>query len=141
MSDRFRLTPPKVVLSEREVIEACTPVLRQRGYWLKRNHVGRFMTPSRDGGYPPSEWVTMGPPGIMDYIAVHEFWPAFFVEFKRKGKQLRDTQQTEFETIQFGFRLNAVMIDSIQDLSDFLSGHESRAREKMLQAAPATRSI
>jgi hypothetical protein len=125
---RFQLTPPRVVLSEAEVIDRCEEVLRKRGYWLKRNHVGKFRTPA-------DEWITMGPPGIMDYIAVHETWPAFFIEFKRRGKRLRDDQQTQFEEIQFGYRLAAVMIDSVEELSDFLSGHESRARQRVLQTA------
>jgi hypothetical protein len=130
----FRLTSPRIVMTERDVIHNCTAVLRQRGYWLKRNHVGRFVTPSGD-------WVTMGPPGIMDYIAVHETWPAFFVEFKRPGEVLRDTQQTEFQEIQFGYRLAAVMIDSVHELIDFLSGHESRARQRALQACPGPESL
>jgi hypothetical protein len=116
------------VVTERDVIHNCTIVLRQRGYWLKRNHVGKFRTPSDD-------WVIMGPPGIMDFIAVHETWPAFFIEFKRPREVLRETQLTKFEEIQFGFRLAAVMIDSAEELSDFLNGHESRARQRVLQTA------
>jgi hypothetical protein len=127
MSDRFRLTSPRVVMTESDVTERCEAALRQRGYWLKRNHVGLFKT-------PPGDWVTMGPTGIMDYLAVHETWPAFFLEFKRKGKTLRETQQTQFEEVQFGYRLAAVMVDSVEELIDWLGGHESRARQRVLQA-------
>jgi hypothetical protein len=50
---RFQLTPQKVDLSEDDVIDDCRRVLRQRGYWLKRNHVGRFRT-------IVNTWITMG---------------------------------------------------------------------------------
>jgi hypothetical protein len=129
MSQRFQLTSPRVVLSEGQVIADCRKVLRRRGYWLKRNHVGRFRTVTDD-------WITMGPTGIMDYIAVHETWPAFFVEFKRKGEELRRDQQTTFGQVQFGYRLAAVMVDSAEELIDFVNGHESRARKRALQASP-----
>jgi hypothetical protein len=129
MSDHFQLTSPRVELSEAEVIDQCKRTLRQRGYWLKRNHAGLFLTPQGD-------WITMGPPGIMDYVAVHETWPAFFVEFKRKSKVLRGNQQITFEKVQFGYRLAAVMVESAEALIDFINGHESRARRRVLQSIP-----
>jgi len=103
------------------VIEDCTAVLAKRGYWLRRNPVGKFRTLS-------GSLVEFGPVGIPDYTAVHGKYPAFFVEFKRPGKTLRDTQYDKFPKIQFGYKLAAVMVDSKEQLVDFLEGHERRAR-------------
>jgi hypothetical protein len=116
----FRLTEPKIRLSEAEVIEDCNKILRRRGWWLRRNPVGKFLTLS---GNP----VFFGPDGIPDYTAVHARYPAFFLEFKRPGKVLREDQQTKFAEIQLGYRLAAVMVDSVDQLVDFLRGHEARA--------------
>ena len=121
----FRLTEPKTRMSEADVIADCTQVLNKRGYWLHRNPVGMFRTLS---GNP----VEFGPVGIPDYTAIHGTYPAFFIEFKRPGKVLRPSQREKFSKIQFGFRLNAVMVDSVEQLIEWLSGHE----KKTLRNAP-----
>jgi hypothetical protein len=119
----FRLTPPTITLTEAQVVKQCIDYLKARNYWCRKNHVGRFKTMA--GG-----WIIEGPVGIPDYIAAHELYPAFFIEFKRKGKLLRPTQQTEFEVIQFGFRLAAVMVDSLEELMTWLDGYEARVRAR-----------
>lgn len=115
----FRLTPPTVELTEADVIQKCKKLLDRRGYWLKRNPVGKFQTPS-------GNWVDIGPAGIPDFTAVHRDYPAFFIEFKRPGKVLRPNQQTKFSEIQFGYSLHAVMVDSVEQLEEWLGGHERR---------------
>lgn len=116
----FRLTAPKLRLSEDEVIAQCAKILEQRGYWLRRNPVGRFRSLS-------GNWVDFGPVGIPDYTAIHARYPAFFIEFKKPGKLLRESQISKFQKIQFGYRLAAVMVDSVEQLMDWLSGHEARS--------------
>jgi hypothetical protein len=71
--------------------------------------------------------VDFGPEGIPDYTAIHAKFPAFFIEFKRPGKLLRPAQDTKFVEIQFGYRLAAVMVDSVEQLEEWLGGHEERA--------------
>lgn len=117
---RFKLTPPKIELSEKDVIRQCTDVLRLRGYWVQRNHVGKFQT--IDG-----RWIKMGPPGIPDYTAIRAEYPAIFIEFKRPGKTLRPTQRQRFGEIQEAYRLHAVMIDSLEGLLEYLARHERRS--------------
>jgi hypothetical protein len=117
----FRLTSPAIKRSEDDVIEQCLAFLKRRGYWCQRNPVGKWKNVFSNN------IMTMGPVGIPDYIAVHGIYPAFFVEFKRPGKFLRATQQTQFQVIQFGFRLQAVMVDSLEELMRWLEGHEARA--------------
>lgn len=119
----FKLTPEKPVVTEADVTNRCIMILRKRGYWVQRNPVGMFRTLS---GNP----VEFGPVGIPDYTAIHKTYPAFFVEFKRPGKVLRESQRTKFSEVQLFFRLAAVMVDSAEELVAFLEGHEARAQKK-----------
>lgn len=119
----FRLTSPVIKLSEADVVDQCVGYLKARGYWCRPNHVGRFRTMA--GG-----WITEGPEGCPDYTALHGEYPGFLIEFKRPGKRLRPTQRTQFQVIQFGFRLAAVMVDSLDELIRWLDGHEARARAR-----------
>ena len=116
---QFSLTAKPLRLSEADVVGQCRDYLQARGYWLQRNPVGKYTAPS-------GSTATFGPVGIPDYTAIHGDYPAFFVEFKRPGKKLRPTQVSQFAKIQFGYRLNAVMVDSLEQLIEWLRGHESR---------------
>ena len=118
---RFALSPSKPLYTEADVIQRCRAILERRGYWLQRNPVGLYQCVS------DKSWAKFGPEGIPDYTAIHAKYPAFFVEFKRPGKLLREAQQTKFGEIQFGYGLAAVMVDSPEMLVDFLNGHELRA--------------
>jgi len=95
--------------------------LRLRGYWCIRQHVGLFRT--KDG-----RWIRMGTPGTPDWATMHARYPGFFVEFKRPGADLSQEQATKFFEIQCGYRLAAVMIDSVDKLVAWLDAHEKRAR-------------
>jgi hypothetical protein len=117
----FRLTPERTDVSEADVIRNCVAILRKRGYWVQRNPVGMFKTLA---GKP----VEFGPVGIPDYTAIHRSYPAFFIEFKRPGKKLREDQRTRFSQVQLFYRLAAVMVDSAEELVAFLDGHERRAK-------------
>jgi len=129
---RFRLTPPRPApRSEAEVIKECIGYLGRRGYWCHRNPVGRFQSMT-------GHWAEFGPPGIPDYTAIHGSYPAFFVEFKRPGKKLRETQAARFHELElYGFA--TVMAASVEDLIDFLDGHEERARTRLIIATAMAR--
>jgi hypothetical protein len=57
----FRLTPQRIQLSENDVEEACVNLLRYRGYWPVRQHVGKVRTPD-------DRWITLGAPGLPDWL-------------------------------------------------------------------------
>lgn len=120
----FALTSPKVKLLEKDVIKQCLDLLEYRQWWVKRNPVGKYRHAVT------GNWAEFGPPGIPDYLAVHEVYPAFFIEFKRPGGKLRPTQLSEFRILQTSFRLAAVKVDSLEALKEFLREHEGRARAR-----------
>jgi hypothetical protein len=116
----FRLTAEPVRRTEADVIKESTKILRRRGYWVQRIPVGKFRTMGGDV-------VEFGPVGVPDFIAVHRTFPAFYAEFKRPGKLLRETQRTKFSDIQIFYGLHAVMVDSVDEMLAFLVGHEKRS--------------
>jgi hypothetical protein len=119
----FRLTSePAPRFTEAEVIDRCKILLARRGYYLHRNPVGKYRHASS------GNFAEFGPAGIPDYLAIHRMYPAFFLEFKRPGAKLREVQRTKFGEIQIGYRLAAVMVDSVEELQLFMDGHEARAR-------------
>jgi len=119
---RFRLTSPKAPkLSENDVERGVLDYLRLRGYYPIRLHVGRFRTKD-------DRWITIGDPGIPDYIAAHEIYPAVFVETKAPGKVLRATQGSKVWELRTGYRLAVTVADGVEALASFLDQHEARHR-------------
>ena len=116
----WSLKPPKLKLTEADVIRQCLDYLQCRGYWVKRNPVGKYRHAVT------GNFAEFGPPGIPDYLAIHAIHPAFFIEFKAPGRKLRPTQVSKFFELQVGYRLAAVMVDGLETLIDFLRGHEAR---------------
>lgn len=118
----FRLTPPVVKLLEKDVIKACLDLLQYRGWWVRRNPVGKYQHAVT------RNWAEFGPPGIPDYLALHERYPAFFIEFKRPKGKLRATQVSQFQVLRERYHLTAIKVDSLESLVEFLKDHERRAR-------------
>jgi hypothetical protein len=112
---RFRLTPPKIKLSENDVRRACLDVLRLRQWWPIRQHVGSFQT--RD-----QRWVHIGETGDPDYAVIKP--PSFFLELKRPGGALRDAQRARIFQLWKAYGLETVVVDSVEELIDWLDQRE-----------------
>lgn len=117
MAKRFRLTPPTI--SENDVEFGVKQVLQYRGYYVVRLQSGTFKTVD-------DRWQKVGDPGLPDYVAVHPKWPAVFVEVKRPGGKLRETQLQKIWEMQMGYHVAVAVVDSPQALSQFLDEHEQR---------------
>ena len=85
---RFRLTPPRVKISEKDVKRACLDILRYRGYLPIPLQSGLFKTP--DGRF-----VRIGEPGLPDVVVAR-----FFVELKRPGGELSSEQRAKIREFQ-----------------------------------------
>ncbi len=114
---RFRLTPPRVRLSEKDVTKACLHLLGLRGYYVIRNQSGLFRTPDH-------RWIRAGVRGLPDYTALHPRWPGFLMELKRPGGQLSPEQVERIAEIRRGFGLALAVIDSVDALDEWLHQHE-----------------
>jgi hypothetical protein len=111
----FRLKSQKLELSENDVEEQCIGLLGLRGYKVIRLHVGRFQTIK--GG-----WVTIGEPGLPDYVAVHKKHPAFFLEVKRPGKKASPEQERKHCELRIQ-GLPVTTADSVTGLKEWLELH------------------
>lgn len=116
---RFRLTSPKIRLVEDDVVEACIMVLNLRHYWTRRINTGLFRT--LDGRYHPE-----GTKGDPDYVALHETFPGFLLEFKRPGGKLRPEQEQRHFEIQLGYQIAIAVVDSKEALECWLNKHEKQ---------------
>lgn len=118
---RFRLTSPKPAPQvEAHVIKACLDVLHLRQWWTARLHAGVFKT--LDG----KRYVKGVPKGTPDYIAVHEFYPGFLIEFKRPGATPTPEQEQMALAIHLGYRIATAAVDSVEVLRDWLAHHEGK---------------
>lgn len=122
MSRTFRLVPPK--LRETHVVGQVLDLLRLRGYYPLRLQSGFFRT--KDG-----RGITVGEPGIPDYVAIHERYPAVFLEVKRPGGKLRDDQCGKIAELEL-WRLAVAVVDSAEALIAFLNMHEHTAKQQPL---------
>lgn len=113
----FRLTSPIPRLRENDVERACIDLLRYRGYWVIRQHVGRFQAPA--GG-----WVTIGEVGLPDYATVHARYPGFLLEIKRPGGNLTPGQQRKISELKQGYQLAIAAVDTVESLAAWLDSHE-----------------
>jgi hypothetical protein len=111
------LTAP-LPLAENDVERACLDLLRLRGYWISRQHVGRFRT--IDG-----RWIVIGEKGLPDYIVIHAKYPGFLLEVKRQsGGVLSAEQIVKIQQLTLGYRLRVAVVTSSQELQDWLTRHE-----------------
>ena len=125
MTDRFRLTPYKPKISEKNVIDTCIDYLNLRGYAVIRIPTGRYRT--LDG----KRVVTFGAPGMPDYCAIHSHWPGFFIEFKRPdGGVLSDIQKQKIHILIEAHRLAVTVCNSLDELVRWLGEHELRAKTR-----------
>lgn len=119
--DRFRLTAPvPIKLRETYVISACLDILRLKQYWCVRLHAGTFK--SLDG----RRYIKGVDKGTPDYLAAHEFYPAFLVEFKRSGGVPTPDQVRAHEQIRIGYRIATAAVDSVEALSEWLQAYEGK---------------
>jgi len=114
MSNRFRLTPLQVRMSENDIEKSCVDLLHLYRYFPVRQHVGRFRTPD-------DRWVTIGKPGDPDWIAVKS--PSFFLEVKRPGEVATDLQLRRHAELRlYGFDI--LVVESAEQLRDWLEEWE-----------------
>lgn len=114
---RFRLTAPRIKLSENDVEKACIDLLRAKGYYVVRLQSGLLKTP--DG-----RWIRVGEPGLPDYACLKR---DFFLEVKAPGKEASPAQIRKAFELVAGYRINVATIDSLESLTEWLRNHEKRA--------------
>lgn len=112
----FRLRAPR--LSENDVESACLDLLRLHGYWIARLHAGTFK--SADG----RRWIKGMPKGTPDYACLHWRHESFLLEVKRPGGVLSPEQRFEHESIRQGYHLLIAVVESKEELSEWLALHE-----------------
>jgi hypothetical protein len=113
----FRLKAPPP-LSENDVERACLDLLRVRGYYPARQHVGTFKT--SDG-----RWIRLGERGLPDYMVIHARHPGFMLEVKREaGGGLSADQRFKIQQLTLGYRLRVAVVASSRELAEWLTGHE-----------------
>jgi hypothetical protein len=123
--NRFRLTPPKAPkLREDDVEKACLDLLAWRGWYVIRLQVGRFRT--LDG----LRVMTVGKKGLPDYVAVHERYPAFFMETKAPGEDLSADQIKTTWAITTAYKITVVKIDRVEDLIPWLDAYEGKRKNE-----------
>lgn len=111
---KFRLTPPKIKLSENDVEKACLDLLRVRHFYPLRQQSGLFKTPE----IRSSRYVRIGEPGIPDYCI-----PRFFVEVKRPGESLSEAQKEKIWTLKEHWGLETAVIENVDELIEWLTHH------------------
>ena len=116
---RWRLTPPRVHVAEKHVIDACLDLLRLRGWWPCRIHTGTFR--SMDG----RRVIKGADKGTPDYAVLHERHPAFLLETKRPGSIATPDQINKHREIRIGYRLTIVTLDSVESLDAWLTNYEA----------------
>lgn len=105
---RFRLTPPKIRLTENHVERQCLDLLGLRGFKVIRLNSGKFKTKD-------NRWITIGEPGIPDYVI-----PAWFMEVKRPGGILSDDQSKKIWELEKIWGLQTIVTDNVVELIEWL---------------------
>ena len=118
---RFRLKGQKLRLTENDIERQVIDLLRWRGYYVIRQHVGLFKTP--DG-----RCVQIGEAGLPDYAVIHSRHPGFLLEVKRPGGRTSPTQDRMLERLQIGYRLAVVVVSDVKVLSAWLDRHEKGSK-------------
>lgn len=116
MSRPFRLTAPAP--SENDVEAGCLTILGIHNYWVVRLHAGVFKT--LDG----MRYIHGVKKGTPDYACLHEFHRNFLLEVKRPGGDLLEAQRVQIECLELIYRLPIVVVESADELCDFLAQHE-----------------
>jgi hypothetical protein len=108
---RFILRPLRPKVSENDVRTACLQVLRLRGYWPVRQHVGKFKTVH-------GNWISVGEPGDPDYAVLTA--PGFFLETKRPGNDLSPAQIARIRDLEVLCGLKTVVVGDVEQLIEWL---------------------
>lgn len=116
--ERFRLTPPRIKLTENDVERECLDLLRARGYYPLRLQSGVFRT------LYDNRPLRVGEPGLPDYIAVHPAYPAFFLEAKSSGGKLSPRQRDKIRELELGWQLKTAVVDCVEKLINWLNEHQ-----------------
>lgn len=118
----FRLTPPKIQLSENDVERACLDLLRYHGYYPLRLQSGlalhadkAVLEALRRAGIKP-RFIQLGVPGIPDYAIARAF-----VEVKRPGGKLSDVQQEMIAHLRAHWNLETAVVESVEELIAWLA--------------------
>lgn len=111
----FRLTPPRLKLSENDVEKACLDVLRVRHFCPLRLQSGRFWTLDK------KRIVTVGEPGIPDYVI-----PKFFVECKAPGQSVSEVQREKIWTLEKHWGVETAVVESVEELMEWLARKQGR---------------
>src|SRR5215475_7296452 len=120
MSHTFRLKAPRVPKPrEKDIAQQFKDYLLARGWVPLRQQSGLFLTP--DGRY-----VTIGEPGLPDYVAMHARYPAFFLETKRPKGVLSDSQIRKRWVLENSYGLAVCVADNLEKLKLWLEDHERR---------------
>lgn len=125
---RFRLTSPRVQLTENQVEKACLDLVQHHGYWPIRQHVGRYLHADREVIRALHEagvryrMITLGEPGLPDWAFLHGTRPGFLLEAKRPGAKLDPAQERMQWMLRQAYHLQVVTIDSVLALEAWLAG-------------------
>ena len=125
----FDLTsPPKIKLSEKDVVKQCLDYVRARGYYPVRLQVGRFILPDKEvvEGLTrlgiPFRWDTVGEKGLPDYVCVKR---DFFLEVKAPGKKPSTDQIKKAFELEAAHRIQVATIDKFERLPPWLDAFEN----------------
>ena len=116
MTRAFRLTAP--VPSENDVEAGCKTILEFHNYWMVKLHAGLFQS------MDCRRKIRGVPKGTPDYFCGHEFHRNFLLEVKRPGGELSHDQRCQIEFLERRYRLPVVVVESAEDLCNFLAKHE-----------------
>lgn len=122
--DEFRLRPPEFKLSEKDVTKTCLDMLRWHGYYPLRLHCGKFILPDRAvieacrRARVVIRWIEGNEAGTPDYCL-----PQLFIEFKRPGGKLRDTQEAKIPELRDHRGLETLLIEDPDQLTVWLALH------------------
>lgn len=124
----FKLTAPKLHVTEKHVAGACLELLQYRGYFPVRLQSGYWK--SLDG----KRIRRMGFPGLPDYVAAHAIFPAVFLETKAPQGKLSLAQQQTIWGMTTSYGVAVVTVSNVEALNDWLDEHEAAARKRWASA-------
>lgn len=115
---QWRLTPP--VASENDIEAGCKTLLGLRRYWSTKLHAGVFKS------LDDRRHIMGVRKGTPDYVCLHGRNRGFLLEVKRPGGSLSLYQQAEIENLRRQWDLPIVVVETPEELAEFLKEHERR---------------
>jgi hypothetical protein len=127
---RFRLTSPKIKITENHVEKACIQLAEYKGYYPLRLHVGRYIHADKqvlraltEAGVP-FRMATMGVPGLPDWVLIHGEHSAFLLETKAPDGRLSKDQEQMHWILRQCHRVKVCVANSVARFEAFLADHE-----------------